>query len=149
MPKNVQTTREVHSSHRPARLYSISFRLGFSSMWTKNVQIDVQAGFQRDRGTRDQIANICGIIEKAKEIHKNIYFCFIDYSKVSDYVDHNKPGEILKEMGIPDHLWPPDTKHPPWKRPWWWERLKAKGEENSRGWASPTQWTWIWANSRS
>ena len=67
-------------------------------MWTKNVQIDVQDGFQRDRRTRDQIANICGITEKAKEIHKNIYFCFIDYSKAFDYVDHNKLEEILKEM---------------------------------------------------
>ena len=67
-------------------------------MWTKNVQIDVQDGFQRDRRTRDQIANICEIIEKAKEIHKNIYFCFIDYSKAFDYVDHNKLEEILKEM---------------------------------------------------
>ena len=59
----------------------------------------------------DQIANICWIIEKAREFQKNIYFCFIDYSKAFDYVDHNKLGEILKEMGIPDHLWPPDAKH--------------------------------------
>ena len=65
-------------------------------MWTKNVQIDVQDGFQRDRRTRDQIANICGIIEKAKEIHKNIYFYFIDYSKAFDYVDHNKLRKFLK-----------------------------------------------------
>ena len=66
--------------------------------------LDVQAGFQWDRRTRDQIANICGIIEKAKEIHKNIYFCFIDYSKAFDFVDHNKLWKILKEMGIPDRL---------------------------------------------
>ena len=65
-------------------------------MWTKNVQIDVQDGFQRDRRTRDQIANICGIIEKAKEINNNIYFCFIDYSKAFDYVDHNKLRKFLK-----------------------------------------------------
>ena len=96
MPKNVQTTIQLHSSHRLARLCSKSFKLGFSSMWTKNVQIDVQDGFQRDRRTRDQIANICGIIEKAKEIHKNIYFCFIDYSKAFDYVDHNKLRKFLK-----------------------------------------------------
>ena len=56
------------------------------------------------RGTRDQIANICWIIEKAREFQKNIYFCFIDYTKGFDYVDHNKLWKILKEMGIPDHL---------------------------------------------
>ena len=65
---------------------------------------DVQAGFRKGRGTRDQIANICWIIEKARQFQKNIYFCFIDYSKAFDYVDHNKLWKILKEMGIPDHL---------------------------------------------
>ena len=65
---------------------------------------DVQAGFRKDRGTRDQIANICCIIEKARELQKNIYFCLIDYTKDFDCVDHNKLWEILKEMGIPDHL---------------------------------------------
>ena len=65
---------------------------------------DVQAGFRKGRGTRDQIANICWIIEKAREFQKNMYFCFIDYAKASDYVDHNKLWKILKEMGIPDHL---------------------------------------------
>ena len=61
---------------------------------------DVQAGFRKGRGTRDQIANICWTIEKAREFHKNIYFCFIDYAKAFDCVDHNK----LKKMEIPDHL---------------------------------------------
>ena len=65
---------------------------------------DVQAGFRKDRGTRDQIANIHWIIKKAKEFQKNIYFCFIAYAKVFDCVDHNKLWKILKEMGIPDHL---------------------------------------------
>ena len=65
---------------------------------------DVQAGFRKRRGTRDQIANILWIIEKTKEFQKNIYFCFIDYAKVFDYVDHNKLWKGLKEMGIPDHL---------------------------------------------
>ena len=65
---------------------------------------DVQAGFRKGRGTRDQIANICWIIEKAKEFQKNIYFCLIDYAKAFDYVDHNKLWKILKDMGIPDHL---------------------------------------------
>ena len=65
---------------------------------------DVQAGFRKSRGTRDQIANICWIIKKAKEFQKNIYFCFIDYAKAFDCVDHNKLWKILKEMGVPDHL---------------------------------------------
>ena len=64
----------------------------------------VQAGFRKGRGTRDQIANICWIIEKAREFQKNIYFCFIDYDKAYDSVDHNKLWTILKEMEIPDHL---------------------------------------------
>ena len=65
---------------------------------------DVQAGFRKGRETRDQIANICWIIEKARELQKSIYFCFIDYAKAFDCVDHNNLWEILKEMGIPDHL---------------------------------------------
>ena len=65
---------------------------------------DVQAGFRKGRGTRDQIANICWIIEKAREFQKNIYFCFIDYAKAFDCVDHNELWKILQEMGIPDHL---------------------------------------------
>ena len=65
---------------------------------------DVQAGFRKGRGTRDQIANICWIMEKAREFQKNIYFCFIDYANAFDYVDHNKLWKILKEMGILDHL---------------------------------------------
>ena len=65
---------------------------------------DVQAGFRKDSLTRDQIANICWIIEKANESQKNIYFCFINYAKAYDCVDHNTLWKILKEMGIPDHL---------------------------------------------
>ena len=65
---------------------------------------DVQAGFRKGIRTRDQIANICWIMEKAREFQKNIYFCFIDYAKAFDRVDHNKLWKILKEMGIPDHL---------------------------------------------
>ena len=64
---------------------------------------DGQAGFRKGRRTRDQIANICWIIEKAREFQKNIYFCFIDYAKAFDCVDHNKLWKILKEMEIPDH----------------------------------------------
>ena len=65
---------------------------------------DVQAGFRKGRGTRDQIANIHWIIKTAREFQKNIYFCFIDYAKAFDCVDHNQLWKILKEMGIPDHL---------------------------------------------
>ena len=65
---------------------------------------DVQAGFRNGRGTRDQTANIRWIMEKAREFQKNIYFCFIDYAKAFDFVDHNKLWKILKEMGIPDQL---------------------------------------------
>ena len=65
---------------------------------------DVQAGFRKGRGTRDQIANIHGIIKKASEFQKNIYFCFIDYAKAFDCVDHNKLWKILQEMGILSHL---------------------------------------------
>ena len=64
----------------------------------------VQAGFRKGRGTRDQIANIRWIMEKAGDFHKNIYFCFIDYAKAFDCVDHNKLWKILKEPGIPEHL---------------------------------------------
>ena len=64
----------------------------------------VQAGFRKGRGTRDQIANICWIMEKAREFQKNIYFCFIDYAKAFDCLDHNKLWKILREMGIPNHL---------------------------------------------
>ena len=66
---------------------------------------DIQASFRKGRGTRDQMANIRWIMEKATEFQKNIYFCFIDYAKAFVYVDHNKLWKILKEMGIPDH-WP-------------------------------------------
>ena len=65
---------------------------------------DVQAGFRKGRGTKDQIANIRWIIKKAREFQKNIYFCFTDYTKAFDCVDHNKLWKSLKEMGIPDHL---------------------------------------------
>ena len=65
---------------------------------------DVQAAFRKGRGTRDQIADICWIIEKAREFHKNIYFCFVDYAKAFNCVDHNKLWKILKEVATPDHL---------------------------------------------
>ena len=72
--------------------------------YVKHELPDVQARFRKGRGTRDQIANICWIIKKAREFQKNIYFCFIDYAKAFDCVDHNKLWKILQEMGKPDHL---------------------------------------------
>ena len=66
--------------------------------------LDVQVAFRKGRGTRDQIANICWLTKKVREFQKNIYFCFIDYAKAFDCVDHNKLWKILQEMGIPDHL---------------------------------------------
>ena len=86
-----------------AILYSKSFKLGFSNTWIKNLT-DVEAGFRKGRGARDQIANIHWVIEKAREFQKNMHFCFIAYAKPFDYVDHNKLWKILKQMGIPDHL---------------------------------------------
>ena len=72
--------------------------------YTNSELLDVQAGFWKGRGTRDQIANLHWIIKKAREFQKNIYFCFIDYAKAFDCVDHNKLWKILKEMWVPDHL---------------------------------------------
>ena len=66
--------------------------------------LDVEAGLRKAKGTRDQIANICWIIEKARQFQKNTYFCLIDLAKVFDCVDHNKLWKVLQEMGIPDHL---------------------------------------------
>ena len=97
MPKNVPTTTQLHSSHTQQS----------NAQNSKDVNhelSDVQAGFKKGRGTRDQIANICWIIEKVREFEKNIYFCLIDYAKAFDCVDHNKLWKILKGMGIPDHL---------------------------------------------
>ena len=85
---------------------------------------DVQAGFRKGRGTTDQIANIHWIIEKARELQKNIYFCFIDYAKAFDCVNHNKLWKILQEMGIPNHLpleksvCRPGTREMLWGRRW-------------------------------
>ena len=101
MPKNAQTTAQLHSSHTLVILKIFQARF----QQYVNLELpDVQAGFRKGRGTRDQIVNIRWFIEKAREFQKNIYFCFIDYTKAFDYVDHNKVCKILKEMGIPDHL---------------------------------------------
>ena len=98
-----------------SKYFTIAFILHASKVMLKILQArlqqyvnrelpDVQAGFRKGKGTRDQIANSCWIIEKAREFQKSIYFCFVDYAKAFDSVDHNKLWKILKEMGIPDHL---------------------------------------------
>ena len=103
MPKNAQTTAQFS-------LISHTSKVMFKILWARlqlyaNRELpDVQTGFRKGRGTRYQIANIHRIIKKKREFQKNIYFCFIDYSKAFDCVDHNNLWKILKEMGIPDHL---------------------------------------------
>ena len=100
MPKNAQTTVQLHSPHASKVMLKI---LQARLQQYVNCELpDVQASFRKGRGTRDQIANIRWITEKAREFQKN--FCFIDYAKTFDCVDHNKLWEILKEMGIPNHL---------------------------------------------
>ena len=103
MPKNVPTTVQLHLISHASKvvLTILQVRLQKYVNWEL---LDVQAGFRKGRGTRDQIANICCIIEKAREFQENICFCFIDYAKASDCVDHNKLWKILQEMGILDHL---------------------------------------------
>ena len=101
MPKNAQTTTQLHSSHSLVMLKILEARL---QQYVNHELPDVQAGFRKGRGTRDQMANMRWIIEKAREFQKNIYFCFIDYAKAFDCVDHNKLWNILQEMGIQDHL---------------------------------------------
>jgi len=94
MPKNAQTTTQLHSSHTSQVMLKI---LQARPQQYMNGELpDVQAGFRKGRGTRDQITNIRWIIEKAREFQKNIYFCFIDYAKAFDCVDHNKLCQILK-----------------------------------------------------
>ena len=96
MPMNAQTTTQLHSSHTLAKMLKIlQARL---QQYVNGELPNVQAGFRKGRGTRYQIANICWITEKAREFQKNIYFCFIDYAKDFDCVDHNKPWKILQEM---------------------------------------------------
>ena len=102
MPKNAQTTAQLHISHASKVMLKIlQARL---QQYVNHELPDVQAGFRKGRGTRVQIANIHWIIEKAREFQKNIYFCFITYVKAFDCVDQRKLWKILKEMGIPDHV---------------------------------------------
>ena len=89
MPKNAQTTAQLHSSHMLGKVMLKIFQARLQHYVNRELS-DVQAGFRKGRGTRDQIANIRWIIEKGREFQKNMYFCFIDYAKAFDCVDHNK-----------------------------------------------------------
>ena len=102
MPKNADYCTIALISHASKVMLKI-----FQTRLQQNVNHelpDVQAGFRKGTGTRDQIANICCTIKNAREFQKNIYFCFIEYAKAYDCVDHKNPWKILKKMGIPDHL---------------------------------------------
>ena len=101
MPKNAETTLQLYSSHTLVMFKILQARL---QQYMNRELPDVQAGFIKGRGTRNQIANIHWITEKAREFHKNIYFCFIDNARAFDCVDHHKLWKILKDMGIVDHL---------------------------------------------
>ena len=101
MPKNAQTIAQLHSSHTLVMFKILQARL---QQYMNRELPDVQAGFRKGRGTRDQIANMCWIIKKAREFQKNIYFCYTDCAKAFCCVDHNKLWKILQEIGIPDHL---------------------------------------------
>ena len=103
MPNNAQTTTQIALISHASKVMLKIFQARLQQYMNRELP-DVQAGFRKGRGTRDQIANTRWITEKAREFQKNIYFCFIDYAKAFDCVDHNKPWEILKEVGIPDHM---------------------------------------------
>ena len=103
---NAKECSNYHTVALISHASKVVFKIFQTSVWQyMNCELpDVQAGFRKGRGTRDEIASIHGIMEKARELQKNVYFCFIDYTKAFDCVDHNKPWNILKEIGIPDHL---------------------------------------------
>ena len=103
MPMNVQTIIKLGSFHMLVRLCSKFFKLSFNSVWTKNFQM-YKFGLEKAKEPEIKLPTFFWITEKAREFQKIIHFCFIDYTKAFDYVDHNKLWNILKEMGIPDHL---------------------------------------------
>ena len=109
-PKERQWTKKKHSNYHTIALISHASKVVLKILqvslqqYMKHALPDLQARLRKGRGTRDQIANSHWIIWKAREFQKNIYFCFIDYTKTFDYVDHNKLWKILEEMGIPEHL---------------------------------------------
>ena len=103
MPKKCSNYRTITLISHPCKVMLKILQASLQQYMNRELP-DVQAGFRKGRGITDQIANICWIIKKAREVQKNIYFCFIDYAKAFDCVDHNKLWKILKAMGIPDHL---------------------------------------------
>ena len=103
IPKNVQTTAQLHSFHMLERSCSKSSKLGFNSMWIKNFQM-FKVNLKKAEETEIKLPTSVGSQEKPREFQKNTYFCFIDYDKAFDCVDHNKLWKILKEMETPDHL---------------------------------------------
>ena len=103
IPKNVQTTAQLHSFHMLERSCSKSSKLGFNSMWIKNFHM-FKVNLKKAEEPEIKLPTSVGSQEKAREFQKNTYFCFIDYAKAFDCVDHNKLWKTLKEMGIPDHL---------------------------------------------
>ena len=102
MPKNAQTTTQLIALISHASKVMLKILQARLQQYVNCELPDVQAAFRKGRGTRDQIANICWIIDKAREFQKNFDFCFLDYAKAFDCLDHNKLWKILKEMGIPD-----------------------------------------------
>ena len=104
MPKNAQTTSQTTSLISDSSKVILKILQARLQQYVNCELPDVQARLRKGRGTRDQVANIRWIIEKAREYQKNIYFCFIDYANAFDCVDHNKLWKILQEMGIPEHL---------------------------------------------
>ena len=131
MPKNTQTTAQLHSSKvmlshtSKVMLKILQSRL---QQYVNHELPDVQAGFRKGRGTTDQIANICWIIKKAREFQKNIYFCFINYAKAFDCVDHNQLWKILKEMGIEKSVCRSDSNSYNWT---WNNRLVPNRKRNT------------------
>ena len=105
MPKNAQTTAQLHSSHSHTSKVMLKILQARLQQFMNHELPDVQAGFRKGSGTRDQIANIRWIMEKVRQFQKNISFCFIDYAKAFDCVDHNQLWKILKEMGY-QTTWP-------------------------------------------
>ena len=107
-PKERQCQRMLEIPHNCTHLHTnqVMFKILQARLqqYVDQELPDVQAGFRKGRGTRDQIANICWIIEKARKFQKIIYFCFTDYTKAFDCLDHNKLWKILQEMGMPEHL---------------------------------------------
>ena len=103
MPKNAQTTAQLALISHVSKVMLKILQARLQQYMNRELS-DVQAGFRKGKGTKDPVANICWIIKKARDFQKTIYFCFIDYAKAFDCVDHNKLWKILPEMEIPDHL---------------------------------------------